>query len=191
MYLFPFLHQTTTPTKNWKMPSGCISFLFYIKPQLISSIIIRCCSCISFLFYIKPQLGRLSSYLQQVVSLSFSTSNHNCRFAYHFGHLLYLFPFLHQTTTLRCRGCSGGKLYLFPFLHQTTTYGFNLQDWISCISFLFYIKPQQIGLACRLIACCISFLFYIKPQQFLFTLFLPYVVSLSFSTSNHNCNPVV
>ena len=58
---------------------------------------------------------------------------------------LYIFWFLHQTTTdgrtyLCCR-----KLYIFWFLHQTTTDGVLITISLSCISFDSYIKPQRIG----------------------------------------------
>ena len=56
-----------------------------------------------------------------VVSYSISTSNHNwcrgglCR------QVLYLIPFLHQTTTPLGFCLDFWRLYLIPFLHQTTT----------------------------------------------------------------------
>ena len=41
-----------------------------------------------------------------------------------------------------------------------------LLDLISCISFVFYIKPQLSRLSEISRYCCISFVFYIKPQLF-------------------------
>ena len=55
LYIFRFLHQTTTRVIESIPKSCCISFVFYIKPQLNYT---SCFSCI-------------------VVYLSFSTSNHN------------------------------------------------------------------------------------------------------------------
>ena len=65
LYLFPFLHQTTTCT-----PSS-----------------------------IKPTAKIHNKSNMSVISLPFSTSDHNF-YSYHAGkYWLYLFPFLHQTTT--------------------------------------------------------------------------------------------
>ena len=98
MYIFWFLHQTTTPNLlKWCLPS-CISFDSYIKPQ---------------------QLKSARDYFE-VVYLLIPTSNHNLLKARDFETLLYIFWFLHQTTTS-----------IVPF-HNLT----------SCISFDSYIKPQ-------------------------------------------------
>ena len=56
LYLIPFLHQTTTTLSSILSIKSCISFRFYIKPQLCyPTTWINPC-CISFRFYIKPQL---------------------------------------------------------------------------------------------------------------------------------------
>ena len=187
MYLFPFLHQATTPICTYLFSACCISSLFYIKPQLIvwghrgracciSSLfyikpqlvnsylqLLSCCisslfyikpqhsprdiirkggcisslfyikpqrpdyhlqsrpRCISSLFYIKPQPAPNVSLYRCVVSLPFSTSSHNfCPFCM-YRYLLYLFPFLHQATTVLKADTLHDGLYLFPFLHQATT----------------------------------------------------------------------
>ena len=146
----------------------------------------RC--CILFHFYIKPQLCSHSQRPQNVVSYSISTSNHNrLRFLYN-SIVLYLIPFLHQTTTLGRFRRVYSVLYLIPFLHQTTTFSFSFYPffllylipflhqtttrgkfpWFKacCILFHFYIKPQ-LSLVCQLLtARCILFHFYIKPQPF-------------------------
>ena len=165
---------------------SCISFRFYIKPQLRWILSNGLSGCISFRFYIKPQLPCGSPCTYGVVSHSVSTSNHNMlavnasallvvshsvstsnhnlngntalkpllylipflhqtttNFAFNdFSGLLYLIPFLHQTTTRSIRWCGVLRLYLIPFLHQTTTFVcWCFCSW-SCISFRFYIKPQ-------------------------------------------------
>ena len=101
--------------------SGCISFVSYIKPQPSLQGIISSMSCISFVSYIKPQqtslkrVFRLScisfvSYIKpqrfwsmvipvSVVYLSFPTSNHNMQGVANGSPVLYIFRFLHQTTT--------------------------------------------------------------------------------------------
>ena len=187
LYIFWFLHQTTTA---WEIGCGllscisfdcyikpqhnkvykrekvcCISFDSYIKPQLYSRLIwqsISCISfdsyikpqhstflcslhrgCISFDSYIKPQLPPPFIFLCVVVYLLIPTSNHNCitsclvmisvvylliPTSNHnawcldgIRHGLYIFWFLHQTTTANVSTLSISLLYIFWFLHQTTT----------------------------------------------------------------------
>ena len=57
-----------------------------------------------------------------VAYLQLSTSNHNIQFILMCEKELYIFSFLHQTTTSMCDGTGIVKLYIFSFLHQTTTY---------------------------------------------------------------------
>ena len=47
LYIFSFLHQTTTGVSNSQHRKGCISSLFYIKPQLLSTVKYYRGSCIS------------------------------------------------------------------------------------------------------------------------------------------------
>ena len=56
-------------------------------------------------------------------------------------------------------------LYLIPFLHQTTTAYTSFERLSSCILFHFYIKPQRLEQAHFAKYCCILFHFYIKPQR--------------------------
>ncbi len=98
--------------------------------------------CILFVFYIKPQLTYKVDFLDVVVFYLCSTSNHNN-------------PAL---------AMSGGALYFICVLHQTTTMKIIRTPWISCILFVFYIKPQQHPDARSVVLCCILFVFYIKPQ---------------------------
>ena len=125
LYIFRFLHQTTT--------------IRYLNLMMKS--------CISFVSYIKPQLAQESYVSHFVVYLSFPTSNHNSdadavghevlyifRFLHQtttslqppfFARWLYIFRFLHQTTTVRCAPDAASLLYIFRFLHQTTTDSFG------------------------------------------------------------------
>ena len=98
LYIFRFLHQTTTIFEYFENPSGCISFVSYIKPQ-------------------QTDEHKARTY---VVYLSFPTSNHNSG------------------------GCCGQslELYIFRFLHQTTTKIATGMPMSRCISFVSYIKPQ-------------------------------------------------
>ena len=143
LYIFRFLHQTTTQQGGMKRSVCCISFVSYIKPQPSLQGIISSMSCISFVSYIKPQqtslkrVFRLScisfvSYIKpqrfwsmvipvSVVYLSFPTSNHNILVINKLNFRLYIFRFLHQTTTF--------------FLIRNLV--------LCCISFVSYIKPQQ------------------------------------------------
>ena len=104
LYIFIFLHQTTT-----------------IK---------RLCSCshrcISLYSYIKPQHDRLTCGIDEVVYLYIPTSNHNTIFDLEYSNLLYIFIFLHQTTTVM-------SLVSREF---------------GCISLYSYIKPQLLVPRC-------------------------------------------
>ena len=100
--------------------------------------------------------------------------------------LLYLIPFLHQTTTW-CRWCCWCRwLYLIPFLHQTTTNAFTFSIKRCCILFHFYIKPQlrrHNRTRFQVVSYSISTSNHNPPGC---TLFSIKVVSYSISTSNHN-----
>ena len=142
LYIFWFLHQTTT-FSSLAMPNCCcISFDSYIKPQHYS----RRTRSHRVVYLLIPTsnhnhscqvlLVRRVVYLliptsnhnlwstliisQQVVYLLIPTSNHNKCIQVFFIALLYIFWFLHQTTTIAVR-C---------FLSD------------GCISFDSYIKPQ-------------------------------------------------
>ena len=120
LYIFWFLHQTTTYTILSNKLRGCISFDSYIKPQHAVMREPWRESCISFDSYIKPQPTDYLSVQRDVVYLLIPTSNHNLSIAQHSTMKLYIFWFLHQTTTVPCVDI------LAP----------------SCISFDSYIKPQ-------------------------------------------------
>ena len=121
MYIFWFLHQTTTLLSQYMLPKCCISFDSYIKPQR----------------------GYLFGYLFGVVYLLIPTSNHNLLCIHWVIKKLYIFWFLHQTTTYIIKQMIMGTLYIFWFLHQTTTQWVHWKTVESCISFDSYIKPQH------------------------------------------------
>ena len=73
----PFLHQTTTISLATCSCFRCVSFHFYIKPQLDNEKLQINLGCVSFHFYIKPQRRISTSVRQSVVFHSISTSNHN------------------------------------------------------------------------------------------------------------------
>ena len=103
-----------------------------------------------------------------------------------FTHLLYLIPFLHQTTTRSNFASSCLLLYLIPFLHQTTTclFGTILSNLLYLIPFLH--QTTTILMSRYKEICCILFHFYIKPQPVSEYGPKSFVVSYSISTSNHN-----
>ena len=142
LYIFWFLHQTTTLSINTLSFLRCISFDSYIKPQLVVSIHV----------------------LQFVVYLLIPTSNHNSKHKY--------VEFL--------------TLYIFWFLHQTTTGSVNTCVAVRCISFDSYIKPQLVRSISKGPGSCISFDSYIKPQPDGKYTLKQTVVYLLIPTSNHN-----
>ena len=101
-----------------------------------------------------------------VVYLLIPTSNHNLLNLHTHLSALYIFWFLHQTTTNYLSLPNGDVLYIFWFLYQTTTTGYLILNYICCISFDSYIKPQRsVHRLCQM-PCCISFDSYIKPQLY-------------------------
>ena len=164
LYIFWFLHQTTT---------GNFPLMHYD-------------SCISFDSYIKPQPFGVFLFVSKVVYLLIPTSNHNRGRIVLNKMLLYIFWFLHQTTTIVMSAVFSALLYIFWFLHQTTTLSWFLIFKMSCISFDSYIKPQRRMVHTSLSAGCISFDSYIKPQLAADTVIKEAVVYLLIPTSNHN-----
>ena len=164
LYIFIFLHQTTTYFNTKQLRPCCISLYSYIKPQLSSFLARQPTSCISLYSYIKPQPESLSnlhrlccislySYIKpqlpsllrrclRVVYLYIPTSNHNCPLIKTMPKTLYIFIFLHQTTTPPPVRLCRLSLYIFIFLHQTTTKSNKRVVALSCISLYSYIKPQ-------------------------------------------------
>ena len=142
LYIFWFLHQTTTR----------------------KSLFLLGCSCISFDSYIKPQLLQHEEEKWKVVYLLNPTSNHNSGCWTIPRAWLYIFWILHQTTTgksinSRRAGCISFESYIKPQLSATPS-AFTS----GCISFESYIKPQPCTCLMYLAHCCISFESYIKPQ---------------------------
>ena len=99
---------------------------------------------------------------------------------------LYIFWFLHQTTTINGNYIYGSELYIFWFLHQTTT------QMILCAAvrllYIFWFLNQTTTRAVLLLPwmCCISFDSYIKPQRSSSQPRWWPVVYLLIPTSNHN-----
>ena len=164
LYIFWFLHQTTTRLRPALILGRCISFDSYIKPQRLS----YWWRLADVVYLLIPTSNHNFRPPMQpsafVVYLLIPTSNHNLKSLLYAAHQLYIFWFLHQTTTGFVQGVSNLGLYIFWFLHQTTT--------------------NSILLACS--RSCISFDSYIKPQPFCLIHFIATVVYLLIPTSNHN-----
>ena len=164
LYIFWFLHQTTTWRLRVPLRVRCISFDSYIKPQQMH--LIRTSKHVVYLL-IPTSNHNGRRYLRKtsrVVYLLIPTSNHNLLFLCQLLSVLYIFWFLHQTTTHHPQDTCLRELYIFWFLHQTTTHLCCSQRASRCISFDSYIKPQPWRSAMVQLRSCISFDSYIKPQ---------------------------
>ena len=164
LYIFWFLHQTTTPLTNTFVPFCCISFDSYIKPQRTRQGHKTGYSCISFDSYIKPQLLQLQgvSLLSCISFDSYIKPQLCCFFVFC---LLVVYLLIPTSNHNRSKPKSEiKKLYIFWFLHQTTTFLVIMKCLAGCISFDSYIKPQPNRLRRRSSNGCISFDSYIKPQ---------------------------
>ena len=186
LYIFWFLHQTTTASLIVPDISSCISFDSYIKPQHINQIF----TWTSVVYLLIPTSNHNETSQQlvtkSVVYLLIPTSNHNSDNIHLISIVLYIFWFLHQTTTQFPQFVVGTKLYIFWFLHQTTTARAEKLFPYSCISFDSYIKPQLFARSWTFVHGCISFDSYIKPQLIRVRRFHHSVVYLLIPTSNHN-----
>ena len=142
--------------------------------------------CILFHFYIKPQRRHLVISTAIVVSYSISTSNHNAAKLQTTFDVLYLIPFLHQTTTILTAILGALGCILFHFYIKPQLMFLLLILVFCCILFHFYIKPQPSYINSFTSLRCILFHFYIKPQLCRLQSSAQSVVSYSISTSNHN-----
>ena len=208
MYIFWFLHQTTTCFCSINLFLCCISFDSYIKPQPLDYFILNNVRCISFDSYIKPQPMRTLVMKLSVVYLLIPTSNHNEKlFKNAQKKVVYLLiptsnhnsasykklvdavvylliPTSNHNRRLFYHYHFG--LYIFWFLHQTTTKKLKRMLLKRCISFDSYIKPQPSTRMSWQEICCISFDSYIKPQLLFKNWTQVIVVYLLIPTSNHN-----
>ena len=142
MYIFWFLHQTTTVHTTERGVASLYIFWFLHQTTTFGNVARDSFCCISFDSYIKPQREIPCRQRREVVYLLIPTSNHNFRYSAALVSVLYIFWFLHQTTTSLRR-------------YQLRT---------RCISFDSYIKPQLTWNVVKLLKSCISFDSYIKPQ---------------------------
>ena len=123
LYIFIFLHQTTTTYMVGHICFKLYIFIFLHQTTTFSCFISQMAGCISLYSYIKPQLYFILIFYFIVVYLYIPTSNHN---------LINL-------------SRSASELYIFIFLHQTTTFCCLITLMTRCISLYSYIKPQLIA----------------------------------------------
>ena len=186
LYIFWFLHQTTTEKAAGLAATCCISFDSYIKPQPVLDFAHIGIGCISFDSYIKPQ--PLGGFLcaSGVVYLLIPTSNHNLAVTLGSAWALYIFWFLHQTTTSSKYKARMIMLYIFWFLHQTTTVLIMMSSKLLLYIFWFLHQTTTLMMMLMFRLCCISFDSYIKPQLLCCLACHISVVYLLIPTSNHN-----
>ena len=106
LYIFWFLHQTTTLLRSLRLVLPLYIFWFLHQTTTYCLNITDVDRCISFDSYIKPQLTPPNRVKAGVVYLLIPTSNHNSAWPVLISRMLYIFWFLHQTTT-------GGNLYRY------------------------------------------------------------------------------
>ena len=160
LYIFWFLHQTTTMARTRKDNKELYIFWFLHQTTTILVGHWKMVRCISFDSYIKPQQADMKSQAKEVVYLLIPTSNHNIPLSsmeynlvvylliptsnhnqyktIRFVVLLYIFWFLHQTTTAYSHTQNINMLYIFWFLHQTTTEWLHRKNivWLYIFWFL-------------------------------------------------------
>ena len=121
LYLIEILHQTTTQAAIHVLITRCILSKFYIKPQLVSILVIELL-VVSYRNSTSNHNSRLHQrWAVRVVSYRNSTSNHNISHCRAMSQGLYLIEILHQTTTTPVIETAELLLYLIEILHQTTT----------------------------------------------------------------------
>ena len=170
LYIFWFLHQTTTQgIWRWYINS-CISFDSYIKPQPKPHKKGSTLSCISFDSYIKPQLKRYALLIREVVYLLIPTSNHNPfeSFLSHMPVVYLLIPTSNHNLCCFFFYCCEVVYLLIP------TSNHNLHDEMSMDEMVVYLLiPTSNHNFCRV------------------NWFTDQVVYLLIPTSNHNCSNCV
>ena len=213
LYIFWFLHQTTTLYITYL--KWCPLYIFWFLHQtttMLTSLLIFP-SCISFDSYTKPQPSGDGNVFFRVVYLLIPTPNHNSIRLLSIRCTLYIFWFLHQTTTIFKPLASEGGCISFDSYTKPQRYC-HRKLWVlrcisfdsytkpqpdallylkatSCISFDSYIKPQLKYAQASTLSGCISFDSYIKPQLGVYRLHQLAVVYLLIPTSNHNSSYLI
>ena len=170
---------------------NCLLPFFYIKPQLIHSVISGL-PIVSYLFSTSNH-NHVSLVVRgsSIVSYLFSTSNHNSFAPFGAAGVLSLTFFLHQTTTALCAPTGRAALSLTFFLHQTTTDDGVLLGVVSLSLTFFLHQTTTCRRSPRTRGDCLLPFFYIKPQPVTSLTVVQPIVSYLFSTSNHNLDATV
>ena len=121
MFIFLFLHQTTTPCRQCHLRKQMFIFLFLHQTTTPRGLPPWCERCLSSFSYIKPQLTSCASVPPCDLYLPFPTSNHN----HHadrvvHGEDVYL-PFPTSNHNVAQPFLCLFPMFIFLFLHQTTT----------------------------------------------------------------------
>ena len=149
LYIFWFLHQTTTQLFASPGRLGCISFDSYIKPQ--PSLLMYLLCLVVYLLIPTSNHNKEDdlSNSNRVVYLLIPTSNHNTLVCESWSARVVYLLIPTSNHNIRFFWHHGSELYIFWFLHQTTTYRYYFSSSRCCISFDSYIKPQPIRLLRR------------------------------------------
>ena len=146
LYIFRFLHQTTTIRNIQSKKTRLYIFRFLHQTTTTLLLVKMFIRCISFVSYIKPQPRSVVTFGTKVVYLSFPTSNHNWLCFCHVSISVVYLSFPTSNHNVSITHSRKAVLYIFRFLHQTTTCAAASSCTGSCISFVSYIKPQLFSL---------------------------------------------
>ena len=211
LYIFWILHQTTTTCVKPLIPTRCISFESYIKPQpqlchlAISAVVYLLNPTSNHNLFAVPNGGKRVVYLLNptsnhnrrrqwpcrwcVVYLLNPTSNHNDQSeALLQAEVVYLLnPTSNHNVQIHLPGSI--RLYIFWILHQTTTPPAPIPCALPLYIFWILHQTTTYPFAFLGIPGCISFESYIKPQLGASMNLAFAVVYLLNPTSNHNRYP--
>ena len=186
LYIFWFLHQTTTYYLSCMDTICCISFDSYIKPQLASEY-----GPVTYVVYLLIPTSNHNrqpvwDWDREVVYLLIPTSNHNpMSITTSTALVVYLLIPTSNHNEMPYISYSA-LLYIFWFLHQTTTSTVHNHSVRSCISFDSYIKPQ-LWCLCSSYVLVVYLLIPTSNHNFArLPKVLSTVVYLLIPTSNHN-----
>ncbi len=99
-----------------------------------------------------------------VVYLSIPTSNHNHQVRHVTVNKLFIYLFLHQTTTGKYKDYFQIVLFIYLFLHQTTTYCLCSFSYAVLFIYLFLHQTTTLHRETIVFHSCLSIYSYIKPQ---------------------------
>ena len=142
LYYTFILHQTTTQLIRWIVFTSCIIPSFYIKPQLVHTVLVSDLVVLYLHSTSNHNRCRRPDCCAYVVLYLHSTSNHNRKLL--FAMVTTVVLYLHSTSNHNHKGdyIWSQMLYYTFILHQTTTCINAKASKQCCIIPSFYIKPQ-------------------------------------------------